>query len=305
MATTLVKASFAGISFPVDEITVQGGQRYHIHEYPHSPGGQPEKLGRKLYVVRFRAWFHELAAGSRGAKLYPDLWPNGLKKLRTQLEDGTTQDLTVPTVGTIQAFPTAWTQKWAAQVALDGEKVDLEFCEDQEALNLGGTDFEVAAASLVAANSELQDAANLAAWKLANLPRKPGLFEAINNAVGAVLAVRDSVGAAASLVAAKLDAVSSLCNELEKTVDVLGGASFVQVAQSTRNLSFAAGDAAAKLAGPEKETMVYIVPSKTSVAELSQRLYGDTEHVGAILKQNAFVDAFNITAGTTVLYQAS
>ena len=294
-----MRASFAGIEFPVDEIVVQGGQRFHIHEYPHSPGGTPEKLGRKLYIIRFRAWFHELKGTA--AEQYPDLWPNGLKRLREALETGETFDLTVPTVGTIQAFATNWTQRFAVMQALDGEKVDLEFCEDQAGPNLGGNELEVAAEDVRAAADKLNVAAELAAWKAT---KKPGLFEQIGDMVNSALALRDQVGAAATLVAAKLDQVSALCNELEKTVDVLSGADFVAVAQATRNLAVAASEAASSLVGAESETLVYTVPSKTTVQELSVKLYGDTTHVADLLKQNAFSDAFNITAGTQVLYQA-
>ncbi len=94
----LLRASFLDYPFPVQDIDVKGGLRDHVHEYPHAPGGAPEKLGRKLYEFTFTCPF---LTGLRG---YPKLWPETLATLRIFFEGQNTGDLVVPTIGTINTF---------------------------------------------------------------------------------------------------------------------------------------------------------------------------------------------------------
>ena len=82
----LERASFAGYAFPVSDVEVTGGLRDHVHEYPHSPGGAPEKLGRKLYEFSFTSPM--LAGFPR----YPKLWPETAASLRIVFEGGAVLD---------------------------------------------------------------------------------------------------------------------------------------------------------------------------------------------------------------------
>lgn len=298
MTIRLARMSFADIPFPTTEVTVTGGQRHHIHEYPHSPGGEPEKLGRKLYMVRVGAWFHELSGTV--ALNYPDLWPGGLKRLREKLETGSTEDLVVPTIGTIRAFATAWTQKFVAASALDGEKVELEFCEDQEGASLGGNEAEFAAATLEAAMDQLN--IQMALLEFRGIARKPGIFEQIGDAVGSVVALKDQAQAQATLIGDKIESVKSLCQQVESVVDFAGSSAAVGVDTAVRNLWNAANEVGESLVTPSTTNLVHIVPSKTTVVALAQKLYGTTDKVASLLRQNAFSDPYAIPAGTQVVY---
>jgi len=301
MAITLSRMSFGGIAFPTTEVTVNGSQRYHIHEYPHSPGGQPEKLGRKLYVIRVSAWFHELTGPA--SVNYPDLWPAGLKRLRELMETGETKDLVVPTIGTIRAFPTSWTQKFVAANALDGEKVDLEFCEDDEGASLGGNEAELAVNSLDEAMSALD--AQLALLEFRGLRRKPGIFEQIGDAVGSVVALKDQAQAQAQLLSDKVERVKDLCQQVESVVEFAGSAGSVGVDTAVRNLWNAANDVGESLFTPASKTLVYVTPQMMAIGAVSSAIYGTTERVQDLLRMNAFPDSFKIPSGTQVLYPAA
>jgi prophage DNA circulation protein len=297
MTITLSRMSFGGIAFPTTEVSIQGGQRSHIHEYPHTDGGDLEKMGRKLYMIRVSAWFHELTGIA--AQNYPDLWPSGLRQLRALLESGETKDLVVPTIGTIRAFPTSWTQKFVAASALDGEKVDLEFCEDQEGA-FGDVEAEFAAASVSTALDQLNEAAALMEFR--GIARIPNIFEQINDAVGSFVALKDQAQAQSTLISDKIESIKSLCQQVESVVDFAGTAPTVGVETAVRNLWNAANDVAQNLVAPATKTLVFLVPSKMTVQEVSQRLYGKTDRVADLLKLNAFPNAFAIPAGTQVLY---
>ena len=295
----LARASFAGIAFPVSDIEVTGGMRHHVHEYPHSPGGVPEKLGRKLYRVRFSAWFHELSGTA--AEQFPGLWPEGLARLRAILDGGTTEDLVVPTVGTIKAFAVEWSQKYSTAQAIDGEKVSLEFLEDQDGLSLSAA-IELGANSIEQAAETLDAAAALRDY---TKKRKPGLFEQINDAVGAFTALKDQAGLASSLISAKIEGIKSLCSQLESTVEFMGSADAHPIASAARNLWFAADEVVSNLVVPASKTLAYVVPSTTTVVALSQQLYGTTTKVEDLLRLNTFRDPYKVMAGTQVLYSVS
>lgn len=298
MAITLARASFGEIAFPSTEVSVTGGLRHHIHEYPFSPGGQPEKLGRRLYIVRIEAWFHELTGIA--AANYPDLWPAGLKKLRTMLESGETKDLVVPTIGTIRAFATSWTQKFVAANALDGEKVSLEFCEDAEDANLSANEAEFAAASVVDAADKFNAA--LLKAEFLGAKRKPGLFEQLNDAVGSFVALKDQAEMQAGLLSDKLETIKSLATDVASTFDVSGTTAGIGVDTASRNLWNAANEAQSNLVVPAAETLTFIVPILTTVVDLATTLYGRTDKVADLLRLNAFPDPYRIPAGTTVKY---
>src|SRR5438105_4964362 len=120
---TLQRASFGGAEFPVESVSIVGGLRDHIHEYPHSQGGAPEKMGRKLYTIRMKAVFQTKF------KLYPGLYPNTLNFLRKMFEEQSSADLVVPTIGTMTAYCRNWTQEMEWRIR-NGEKADFEFVED-------------------------------------------------------------------------------------------------------------------------------------------------------------------------------
>lgn len=300
MTITLSRMSFGGIAFPTTEVTVQGGQRSHIHEYPHADGGDLEKMGRRLYIIRVSAWFHELEG--LAAQNYPDLWPSGLRQLRALLESGETKDLVVPTIGTIRAFATSWTQKFVAASALDGEKVEIEFCEDQEGA-FGDVEAEFAAASLSTALDVLNEQAALMEFR--GIARIPGIFEQINDAVGSFVALKDQAQAQSTLISDKIENIKSLCQQVESVVSFAGSAPTVGVETAVRNLWNAANDVGANLVASSNKTLVFLVPNKMTVQDISQRLYGKTDRVADLLKLNAFPDAFAIPAGTQVLYSVA
>src|ERR1019366_6889543 len=73
--TSVLTTSGSGtIHFPVESSRIEGGQRDHLHKYPHSPGASPEKLGRESYLYHVTSKFD--TGFNDGA--YPGLYPYGL-----------------------------------------------------------------------------------------------------------------------------------------------------------------------------------------------------------------------------------
>ncbi len=91
--TGLPQTQFGDIKFPGETHHVSLVLRHHVHEYPHSPGGNVEKLGRSLYKVTVRGNFQATFPA------FPDLYPNGMNTLRGYAEQMQTLTFVHPTIG--------------------------------------------------------------------------------------------------------------------------------------------------------------------------------------------------------------
>jgi prophage DNA circulation protein len=303
------KAGFFGRDFPVSECVLSGGIRHHVHEYPHTPGGDTEPMGRKLYTIRMKAFFLDVP-GSKLNKEFPDLYPTTLQILRTAFEEEKVADLLIPTVGTIKARAVNWTQTMSSG-NLSGENVDLEFLEEYESQYLdksGSVDINL---DVGAANDALQLAVST---KLAELddgefgnvdPRidkATSLFQAINDAVGAVLAIRDTVDIAARLIEAKILKVADLCREVDRTLGTLQGADFVRIMQANRDLWQSVNETLENVTQKPSAIQFYETPKLMGINEVAVVLARYDVKATDLLNLNGFEDAFAIPPGTRVKY---
>lgn len=309
----LQSAEFAGFKYPVSEITVTGGLRDHVHEYPHSPGGAPEKLGRKLYEFRMRCPFQQ---GLRG---FPLCWPETLQSLRIIFEGGGTFDLVVPTVGTIQAYCVSWVETANFQRNRQGVEVELVFREDdsnlflvtelitQTTANFGGVvaNYKQALADQVAGPADA--AALLTAPDSLMLVKIPGgelaTFNQILSDASAVLSAVDTVLEVGSAVVGLALGLVALCEQADATSSALQDptrapflAAFLAV--------WAGAQKVAKDAQRLDVTVVeYVVPQPgLGVGAVSTAIYGDASHIIEILTSNqaANDNPFLIPGGTVI-----
>lgn len=287
----LQRAGFAGIQFPISSLEVRGGLRDHVHEYPHAPGGAPEKLGRKLYSIRmvgnFQATFRS----------YPNLWPLSLSKLRALFELQVTDDLVIPTIGTIKAYCHDWSQV-ATSAILSGEVATFEFYEDQSSLFL--VDRLI---TTQAANLQTQLARMDAAAVLADFSKSPrtGLFDAISNAVNGVLAFKDTNDALGDLLVAKVLATADLCAQADR-LPMMNDPRNSKLADALHDLWDTLQSQAQNIINKQSPVRIYTVPSTMAVSDVSRAIYGDTTHAVELMQLNALEDALAIPAGTKVRY---
>lgn len=306
----LQKAGFVGYSFPVSEITVTGGLRDHVHEYPHSPGGAPEKLGRKLYEFKFKAFFQQ---GLRG---YENLWPETLASLRVFFEAGRTDDLIIPTLGTVSAYCTAWIETARFKENRQGVEVDLTFREDDsnaflidELITKTTANYQGAVSSLQQAFAGQRDRAAQASaavdapdiLMLAPFPDvEIAAFEEVLSTANQVLGAIDTVLDIGSAVVDLALGLVGLCQNLDATSSVLQDPTRYPLLYALQ----AVWSAAQKLANDAQRQGVtvihYTVPTVMSVTDVSRAIYGDNEHAVDIMTCNALPDVFAIQPGTVI-----
>ena len=277
------KAAFANFAFPVSHISVKGGLRDHVHEYPHSPGGAPEKLGRKLYGIDFTVPAHNTMLD------WQDFYPGVLTQLMIVFEGGKTFDLVVPTIGTIQAYATEWSRDFDAK-RRSGEDCKFSFREDQSGLFLVESLVKISANSLETATGVL----------LGLEPDFPGLsfFDAISALVNSILAISDQVQLFSNQIEAKASGLASLCSQLDSSLKILNEPVNHQLLDALHDVWASAIQLNKDALKSAKQKIVYTVPAHMPISQVAMALYGDSSRAMELLQMNAVNDAFSIPKGT-------
>lgn len=289
------KASFNGTEFPYSQVTIKGGIRHHVHEYPHSPGGDIEKMGRKLYSFRFRVPFHDLP-GSKLDQLFPNLFPGRLQTLIRDFDQQFSAALVVPSIGTIQCVATDWDGTGEMADAISGETWNIEFLEDVDQDSLFDSSPALGIHAMGAAAETLQTKAEEHEFE-------PGVFQAINDAVGSVLGVLGEADQYSRLVAGKIEAVANLCGTADRELSELQDPMNHVVLEALKDLWANAVDLSQNIPGTGGGPIsTYRVPKLMSVGQVASALYGRADRGFDIMQINAIDDPFAIPAGTTLKY---
>jgi prophage DNA circulation protein len=291
----LQRWSFAGIGFSALRWSVKCGIRSHAHEYPGSPGGQIEKLGRRLIQTTVDAVFSANDPARDGVvePHFPGKW----NELVLLFEKGETGPLVIPTLGTIEtAICLDWDHEVDPARMRDGIRAKLFFTEDSEE-ELSVSDVIQATASSLANKLELL------LEEIAPLEEpEPDLFESIEGLCNEVQGVLDQAELANDQLGAKIEGVTGKMQQLDESISELGDPENWAVTRALHDMGatlVAYGQAVAQAFSPPT---TYVTPKLMSVTEVSIALYGDTSAAMELLKANRDVinDAFAIPEGTTL-----
>lgn len=299
ISETFKKASFDGIEFPVSKVRVRGGIRYHTHEFPDVPGGETQKLGRKLYTIEMIAWFHDLP-GSDLAAEYPDLYPKRLNELQDRAELQMTRDLLIPNIGKIKAHFTDWDREFDFEKALSGEGTVFQFLEDQDKDILADRLSPIASLpQLTLLNDDLQAKARLLEFKSENAP---GLFQKINNAITAVQAVQGVADAHVRLVEGKIRTVADLCSQADSGIEEMQNPDNHLILAALKDLWLSASQLSETLLSNAPERRTRLLKRTMSIGQVATMLYGDAERAVELMTLNPLEDPYVIPEGTLIAY---
>lgn len=283
----LLFASFDSIQFPVRKVTVKGGIREHSHEYPKVPGAASEKLGRKLYTISMNGPFYN--------NLLPpwdeSLWPGALSDLRDRFEEELTSDLLIPTIGTIKAFCTNWSQTMDARIR-SGEDVELEFKEDQSSAFLLDGIINIKGTSLLAEGKSLEEIATAAGLN--------DIFAELEAQIDGVTAIIGTAEMYSGAGQAKLAGLISTFDRLDATVGALNDPANATLLEAYLNSWASAQALQQDLLRQQRPLIIYEVPTLMAVSDVSRAIYGDTSKATDILGLNPIEDAFAIRRGTVL-----
>lgn len=285
---SLQRASFIGVEFPVREVDCNGGIRYHVHEYPHAPGGKVEKMGRKPYEIRMTVPFHANLFG------WKDLWPDSLQKLRASWEAERTGDLVIPTIGTLPCVCVDWPGKMRANVR-SGEDFELRFIEDTENAFLFDALVQAAANDVAGAAVALQDAADEAEYKPSFLDSIAALTASIGN-------IKDQLQDVGGSVTSAISQIKDLVQTADDTASFLKNpsAEVVKILDAMHELWDAVDRLDRDIREERAPLIDFFVPRDMSIGEIAAQLYGDASRGGELLGLNPVPDAFAVRAGTSL-----
>jgi len=268
-----------------------------VHEYPHVPGGDAEKLGRRLYEIEIVGNFQKVGfqqGQASGFQAYGDLWPTRLALLRARFEAGETKDLVIPTIGVIQAFCSDWDQEMTNKL-LSGEKTNFKFVEDQDLA------FLVSKLLTVKVDS-LQSKAEAFEVEAEKHGIDQSLSDQLVNAVNGVLAIADTAEAYGALLGAKIGMVAALCREFDQRIDAFSDPMNHPALEAMKELWFAADELARNVTGNESPIAIYEVQRQSTISQVAIAIYGSTDRAMELLQINPIEDAFSIPPGTKVKY---
>ena len=293
---TFPKASFGAIKFPVESSTIEGGLRDHVHEYPHTPGGAPEKLGRKLYTFKVNAVF------DTNFDNYPGNYPQDLDTLLGNFEQQATQDLRLPQMATaVPCYAFQWTREQSAKVR-SGERVSITFREDQSSLFLFADIVNQGTGSIEFANNNTNATLAEIQAQLAIPPATMNLFDALSAAVGQVLAIKDQALLYDARFGAMVAQVQNLCGQIESSVGVMQTIAAYPLLEALYQTWAAAQKLSQDLLSQGAVLQTWTNPITQDVGKISIQLYGDTSRVSDLLSLNPFTDSARVLAGTPVNY---
>src|SRR5688572_18453443 len=257
----LQPASFDGIAYAISRVSVRGGLRDPVHEFPPSPGGKPERLGRKLYTVEMDCIFTTVSQN------YPDGWPGDLSDLRDRFEQGVVSDLVIPTIGVIKAYAVDWSQDWVARNR-SGETARFVFREDQ--------DDALLADSVVSIQYQSIRPKTDALLALAEAEGIEDLFDSIANLANDIAALQDQVELQGEILAAKVDSLANSCRLLSDTAEELKQPPHHKVLGALHDLGVAAIELNKDILQVLSPTFLFTTPVEMTVDGVARAMYGDT-----------------------------
>lgn len=312
----LPRSQFGSIIFPVARHRLRATQRKHIHEFPHRDGGAPEKLGRSLYTITLQAPFH------RDLEQFPDLYPRSINDLQVLFEQGKTQKFVYPTVGSFDAFISAWDRQSDARVR-SGELVEMELTEDQSSDFLtteildsahfaafGSTADEVAAqlASLQAQLIPSADATATVAIPPEQIAAKVdfsandlGLFDSLQALANDITGISDTADLFSNLVQTKVQQLANICGQIDQSLSLQDARSF-NLLEAVHNL----WGLCTRVLNDSQQQRVsiqqWIVPISMPITMVATRLYGNASRADDLLALNDIPNPQSVRAGTTINY---
>ena len=292
---TFPKAYFGSTYVPIESSSIEGGLRDHVHEYPHTPGGAPEKLGRKLYT------FKALCNFDTNFGNYPGLYPGDLNTMLDDFEQGLTQPLRFPQMeAAVPAYAINWTREMTAKVR-SGERVNVTWREDQTTAFLFSGTVQQGSGSLeLAANAA---STNLAALKQQLQPSLTtlSLMASLTAAVGFITSIKDQALLYDARFAAGVSQVQNLCAQLDGQADLQPQVAY-PVIESLHQTWAAAQKMQQDLSATGVPMQQFVNPLTQGIGAIAIQLYGDSSKVSDLLTINQFGDNLRIPAGAIISY---
>ena len=294
----LPRTSFGAVQFPAEVIGLHLPGDHHVHKYPHTKKGVPEKLGSGLIEVTLRASFQDRFPA------YPGLYPGGMLQMLAYAISQETQTLVHRSAGSFPAFIVDWNQQLEAKLR-SGEKVEIKFLEDASSA------FSVSAIAPSSPSTGLTPSAAQLATDLASINSQLSLtendlsvFDALQEAVQTVQGFNDTKQLYGNRYAASVTQVINLCQQLHDATPSLQDVRSWPVVDDILQLWSMAVGIQNDLAQQNATLQRYNVPFTQPIAQIAINIYGDVSRQSDLLALNSdtISNAMAVRAGTSIRY---
>jgi hypothetical protein len=275
----------------VQTIGINSVLRDHVHEFPHTPGGQPEKMGRKVYEVTMTCPFYSTFPK------YPGLWPDSIVTLQEFFAEELTDTLVIPTFGHMTCYIRSM-RRTARATNLAGEDVEFTFVEDS------AEDFEKSLVFLPSSDGLSAEMDNLSAVAADDRLTNQELDTQLNtlqDGINSFLAISDSADVFLAGVESKILSVSQTCAAVDSALS-LNRPGEARIMDALQQVWGTVTTISNDLLGKKTDLRTYVTPARMSMPEVSAALYGDNTHAVELLNLNDVPDAFAIPANTSLRY---
>lgn len=287
---------FSDIEFPFKTYRIQGGVRKHEFNFPHTPGGVTELLGRKLYEI------HVTASFTQGlVKKYPNLW-GSLAKLRKLFERQVTGFANIPHIGIMQVFADSWTES-ATDKNRSTVEVEMVFTEDLTGVDDRLDPFRLQFNGIAAASSSL-DTFNAEALRQQLLldNNTQNIFSAINDVCSSVLGIKDQADLYGSLIISKIDSATAILKDADQQVNELNNPDFWPLLDALQDLWFSMISLQQDVQQTGAPLKVFTLPIRMGISQASTAIFGDSTMAVELMQLNMIDDPLSIPAGFQIKY---
>lgn len=290
------QTAFNGIPIPVTGIEVHSQGRQHLHEFPHSPGAAPEKLGRGIWHLTVECSFQVVFVK------YPTSYPGDMRALRALYEQQITATFQHPNGDDFPAFIASWRQHWNPKLR-SGERVQIEFLEDQRTTFLAAPSSTSTQGTSIGVQQSALDA-QLQAIKSQLLVSETDLsvFDTLRAASNAVASLTGTVQLYTSLVQAKCAQLQSVCAQVEQLPSMQSPLA-VGITDPLHNM-WAAATSILQSTQAAQRLGRWVVPETMSLNAIARTLYGDASRYEELASLNSATirDPNVVPAATRILY---
>src|SRR6478609_1012180 len=285
--------SFAGIEFPYKTYRIQGGIRKHEFNFPHTPGGLTEKLGRKLYEIHVTANFTQGLVTK-----YPNLW-SALAELRKSFAAQEVDVVNIPHIGPMLAFADSWDESVNAKDRSTID-VDMKFTEEidvyTDVRKLGIDTSNAMSSKLDTFNAEVLRNQLLLDTSSLNI------FSTINSVCSSILSIKDQIDLYGSLIISKIDSATAIIQQADSQVKELNNPDFWPLLDSLQDLWFSTVQLQQDIKENDIVMRTFTVPIRMSVSQASAAIFGDSTRAVDLMTLNPLDDPFSIPAGFKLNY---
>lgn len=281
------------LEFAYSKIRYRGGQRRKMHEFLHQPKGKQEPQGTKPREVIVEGMFLE---GFN--RQYAGLYPGALTSMVGYSDDGVLGVLDVPgaAIGAMRCRCIDYSGEIDVKLQ-SGEMVSLTFEEADD------TAFEITTV-IQASSGALIDWSGALSVSAALLTPTPSIFDEIQSAVNAVIAIKDQGDLFALQLQSRLAYVSDLCAKADDIAQLKDPAA-ERILDDLHNVWASANQSIIDLLDKRAPLQTYVCPIDMSAAMVAAdgRTYGDSSRAQDIIQLNPTIeDPFLIPAGTKLQF---